>query len=97
MSQGVLKTVGTLVIGAVLTIVTEIVAKKALGGRCGRQWLIDLWQCLSRRCHDSPSLRRTSHKRCSEEGIFLGEARFWHESFGRRGRSGGDVGCKGGG
>ena len=65
---------------------TEIVAKKALGGRDGGSKLIDVGESLGRRGHDPSSFGSSLDEGCSEQGIFLGEPIFRDQSFSGRDR-----------
>ena len=84
-------TVGALVGWAVLSVVTSIVAKKALGGRCGRRSEKYPRQGLHGGRDDPSSLRVGIGGRATKKGILLRESGLRYESFGGGHGSGGDL------
>ena len=83
-------TMGALVGQAILSVVTSIVAKKALGGRCSGRSEKHPGQGLGRRRDDPSPLGGGLCGSTVQEGIFLREPEFWYEGFGRGRWPGGD-------
>ena len=82
---------GALVERAILSVVTSIVAKKALGHWCGRGSEEYPGQVLHRGGDDSSTLWGPLGVGTAKEGIFLRESILWHEGVCRGCGSGGEM------
>ena len=84
-------TVGALVGQAILLVVTSIVAKKALGGRCGGRPQEHPRQGLHGGRDNPSSFRGGMGGSTMKKGIFLRESESWYEGVGRGRGSGGNL------